>query len=117
MPHDFAAQKAETRAAYEDLQAEHGLPDIADIDYFFLPDSAAADWRPLADALSREDFDCQYVEPEPDGDGEDDENAPYLVATLRDQIVSAEGIWIGEETATRIALAHGFRPDGWGMEG
>lgn len=110
MAHDFAAQKAETGVAYGEMQAEHGLPDMADIDYFFVPDTPEADWRPLSDALSREDFDCQYVEPE---DGE----APYLVATLAGQIVSAEGIWIGEEIATRIALDHGFRPDGWGLEG
>ena len=53
MDHDFATQKAETFSVYADLQAGHGLPDEADIDYFFVPLDAAADWRPLAEALGR----------------------------------------------------------------
>ncbi|MGH1415604.1 MAG: ribonuclease E inhibitor RraB [Pelagimonas sp.] len=110
MTHDFAAQKAETFATYSELQDKHGLPDIADVDYFFVPTSADSDWRPLADALSRADYTCEYIEPE-------DDEAPYLVATLMDQVVSSDGIWIGEDVATRIALDHGFTPDGWGLEG
>ena len=109
MDHDFATQKAETFSVYADLQAGHVLPDEADIDYFFVPLDAAADWRPLAEALGREDFECEFFP------RSDDMPEPYLMATLRDQIVSASGIWIGEEIATRIALAHGFRPDGWGL--
>ncbi|MEJ1996809.1 MAG: hypothetical protein P8X76_01355 [Maritimibacter sp.] len=38
-----------------------------------------------------------------------------LIATLPDQPVSALAIWTGEEIATRIALDHGFTPDGWGF--
>ncbi|MBS0125909.1 ribonuclease E inhibitor RraB [Thetidibacter halocola] len=107
MPHDMATQKAETLAAYAEMAAEGPLPDTADIDYFLVPTSDEADWRPLADALSREGYDCQYVE---------DDGAPYLVATLTDQALSAESLWIGEEVATRLALEHGFAPDGWGLE-
>lgn len=106
MSHDFAAQRAETQAVYTDLQDQHGLPDEADVDYFLVPDTADSDWRPLADALSREGYDCQW-----------DEEESYLTATLPDQIVSADGIWIGEEVATRLALEHGFHPDGWGLMG
>lgn len=111
MSHDFATQKTETRAVYEEMQAEHGLPEVADVDYFLVPTSEEADWRPLAEALTLQGFDCQFID--------DDEEAelPYLVATLPDQAISAEGIWIGEETATRAALEHGFAPDGWGLEG
>ena len=110
MTHDFVAQKAETVAFYNDLQAEHGLPEVADVDYFLIATSQDADWRPLADQLSRDGYECQFV----DGDAEE---SPYLVATLPDQIISAEAIWIGEEVATRAALMHQFAPDGWGMEG
>lgn len=106
MTHDFAAQKAETFAAFADLE-QGSLPDIADIDYFFVAKTKGADWTPLADALDEEDYDCAWFE--------DDEGA-YLCATLPDQMVTAEGIWIGEEVATRIALNHGFAPDGWGFE-
>lgn len=109
MSHDFTAQKAETTATYSEMQAEHGLPDVADVDYFFVPATDEADWRALADVLSRADYICEYIEE----DGEE----PYLVATLTDQAVSAEGIWIGEDVASRAALDHGFTPDGWGLEG
>ena len=44
------------------------------------------------------------------------DDPPYLVATLPEQLISATGIWIGEELATRAALSHGFAPDGWGLE-
>ncbi len=109
MTHDFASQKAETFATYAELRAEHGLPDEADVDYFLIPAQEGADWRVLAEALTLDGYDCQWIE--------DDEGAPYLVATLPDQAISATGIWLGEEVATRHALEHGFAPDGWGMEG
>ena len=109
MSHDYAAQRAETLATYRELAAEADLPDEADVDYFFLPEGEEADWRALADALSREGYDCEWIDAE-----EADE--PCLIATLTGQAISAEGIWFGEEVATRLALAHGFRPDGWGFE-
>ncbi|UWQ63594.1 ribonuclease E inhibitor RraB [Leisingera caerulea] len=112
MPHDFAAQRAETVAAFNDLQAGHGLPEAADVDYFFVPARDGADWRKLAEELSREGYLCSWVSGKDAGGG-----SPYLAATLPDQIISATGIWIGEEVATRAALSHGFAPDGWGLEG
>ena len=112
MPHDFDAQRAGTVAAFNDLQAEHGLPEVADVDYFFVPARTGADWRPLAEELSREGYSCSWVSAdEAEGGG------PYLAATLPDQIISATGIWIGEEVATRAALSRDFAPDGWGLEG
>ena len=54
---------------------------------------------------------CDWV------DDVDEGEAPYLVATLADQPVSAQSIWVAEETATRVALQHGFAPDGWALEG
>ncbi|OED48248.1 ribonuclease E inhibitor RraB [Leisingera sp. S232] len=110
MPHDFTAQRAETVAAFDDLQAEHGLPEVADVDYFFVPARDGADWHPLAEELSRDGYACAFMEAE----GKD---PAYLIATLPEQIISATGIWIGEEVATRAALSHGFAPDGWGLEG
>ncbi len=112
MPHDFETQRAGTVAAFNDLQAEHGLPEAADVDYFFVPARDGADWRALAEALSREGYSCSWVSAADSEDG-----APYLIATLPEQIISATGIWIGEEVATRAALSHGFAPGGWGLEG
>ncbi len=109
MAHDFAAQKAETLAIYQDLSAQQDLPDFADIDYVLVPEAPAADWKPLAEALADNGFETEYVTPDEDG------GSPYVVATLTDQIISADSIWIGEEVATRIALPYGFVPDGWGF--
>lgn len=111
MPHDFAAQRAETAATHDALQAEHGLPDVADVEFFFIPASDGTDWKPLAQVLTDTGFVCEYFTPE------NAQDTPYLMATLPDQIISAAGIWIGEEMATRAALDHGFLPDGWGMQG
>lgn len=107
MAHDFAAQRAETQRVFAQLDADN-LPEIADIDYFFVPVTPGADWTPLAEALDEDGYDCAWIE---------DAEGPYLCATLPDQMVTSAGIWIGEEVATRLALPHGFRPDGWGFEG
>lgn len=111
MSHDFATQKAETAAVLGDLQAKHGLPDTADIDFFFVPAKPGADWQVLAEELTKTGFICEWFV------AEEAEDLPYLRATLLDQAVSVTGIWIGEETATRAALERGFAPDGWGMQG
>lgn len=113
MSHDFAAQRAETDRAYREMRDEGDLPEVADVDYFLIPTTEEADWRPLAEALSVEGFDCEWIEPAAENGEEEDGN--YLVATLPDQLVSADGIWIGEEIASRIALSHDFAPDGWGL--
>lgn len=111
MAHDFDAQRTETQKAYREMREEGDLPEIADVDYFLVPEADGADWRPLAEALSVDGFACEWVEPASGEEGEE----PYLVATLPDQVISAEGIWIGEEIAARAALGHGFVPDGWGL--
>ncbi|QYX57857.1 ribonuclease E inhibitor RraB [Roseovarius sp. SCSIO 43702] len=104
---DLAAQEAETRAAFAELRAGHDLPDIGDVSYFLLPAGNADDWEPLADALAADGFACEWV---PEG-----EDAPMLVATLPDQILSATAIWIGESVAIAHARDFGFRPDGWAI--
>ena len=105
MSHDFAAQKAETYAVFADIQAQADVPDFADVDYMFEA-GAGANWDAFEAALDAAGFDCERET----GDG-----APYLVAILADQPVSALTIWMGEEMATKIGLLHGFTPDGWGL--
>lgn len=108
--HDFKTQKDDTFQAFAELSAETDLPGTADLDFFFIQDSDEADWVPLARALEQQDFLCDWVD--------DDEEAemPYLIATLSDQPLSAQSIWAAEEIATKLALEHGFLPDGWGLE-
>ncbi len=110
MSHDYAAQKAETVRVFEEMSTQNGMPDSADIDYFLIPVAEDANWRALADVLTRQGYACEYF------DEDQDAESPYLTATLLDQAVSAQGIWIGEEVATQHALEHGFAPDGWGLE-
>ncbi|MFV0491752.1 MAG: hypothetical protein ACK5M4_08025 [Pseudorhodobacter sp.] len=105
MPHDFAAQRDETFAAFAEMMVAGDLPDIADLDFFFLSDREGADPQGLSRALAALDFQCHWAPEE----GE-------LIATLPDQPLSAAAIWIAEDLSTRIALDHGFRPDGWGLE-
>ncbi|MBP0482345.1 ribonuclease E inhibitor RraB [Sagittula salina] len=113
--HDFNAQRAETRETYTELRDGPGLPEFADVDYFLVPASEGSDWLSLADALSKEGYDCEWIEPAAEDGEEEDGN--YLIATLADQMISADSIWVGEELATRIGLEHGFTPDGWGLLG
>lgn len=108
MSHDYAAQQAATYAAWADIEANAALPDVADIDYAFVPIDAA-DWDAAEAALSEAGFACARVA--------DDTGALYLAASLPDQPLTAMAIWLGEETATRAVLAHGFLPDGWGFLG
>ena len=111
MSHDSAAQKAETFAAFNERSGEP-LPPVADIDLYLVPEAEGADWVPLARALEEADFLCDWI------DADDPENdGPCLIASLPDQPVSAQAVWIAEETVTRLALAHGFRPDGWALAG
>ncbi len=106
MSHDFDAQRAETYAVFEGIQAEVDLPDIADIDYAFVAQNDA-DWDAAEAALTEAGFECEPVE--------DEDGRPYLAACLPDQPLTAMAIWLGEEAATQRAMVHGFLPDGWGF--
>lgn len=106
VPHDYAAQRGETYAVWDDIGDSSDLPDVADIDYVFAPQDSA-DWDAAETALSAAGYECARAE--------DDDGAPYLAASLPDQPLTAMAVWLGEETATRAVLEHGFRPDGWGF--
>lgn len=106
MSHDPVAQRAETYAVFADIQAEADLPDTADIDYAFVA-QGGADWDAAEAALTEAGFECART---PDEDG-----TAYLAVRLPDQPVTAMAIWLGEEAATQLLLAHGFLPDGWGF--
>ena len=108
MAHDFNAQKTDTTAALAQIADQNDLPDMADLDFFFVPTEKTAHWPALAGALTKQGFICEFIE-------NDEDNQPYLVATVEDQPVTATGIWISEDVATRTALEHGFAPDGWGF--
>lgn len=108
MSHDFAAQKAETYAVWDEIAEAADLPDVADIDYAFVP-GEGADWEGAEAALSEAGFETARVD--------DEDGRPYLAARLPDQPATAMAVWLGEEAATLMLLPLGFQPDGWGFEG
>lgn len=108
MSHDFASQKSETYAVWDEIAEAADLPDVADIDYAFVP-GESANWDAAETALSEAGFETARVE--------DEEGTLYLAACLPDQPATAMSVWLGEEAATRMLLPLGFMPDGWGFEG
>lgn len=46
---------------------------------------------------------------------EDDAEKGAMVVTVPDVPFDEDSIWQHEERTTKIALIHGFRPDGWGF--
>lgn len=110
--HDFAAQRQETYAAFAELQAEDDLPEEAELEFAFTA-GLSANWDVFEAALLDEGHQVErYLT-----DDQDPDFAPYILASLPDHPISALAIWMSEEHITRIALAHGFTPDGWGFTG
>ena len=108
---DFEHQRAETFWTVADLikrGALKGGERIA-LDLEFVPDPEAG--QPAdRDALLRKlkMFGFHATEADPD--------APDAVTVeVADVPFEAEAIWQHEETATKLALIHGYVPDGWGF--
>jgi len=43
------------------------------------------------------------------------ESGPNYVVTIPDVALTAEDIWLNEERVSKIAIARGYTPDGWGF--
>lgn len=107
---DFDRQKSETEATLVDLRDNQDVPTGADtiivLDVFLVP-SADADQEALERALAM----FGYA-----GDpGETEDGEPTFVVTVPDVALTAEDVWLHEERISKIALARGFTPDGWGF--
>jgi hypothetical protein len=100
---DFAAQKADTEHTLKVL-AEQGVPEGAAIrlDLQFVP-GEGADAAAFLRALGMFGY-----EAEGSLDGTEVEASVDAVLTLDD-------VWAHEERTTKIALARGYVPDGWGF--
>jgi hypothetical protein len=103
---DWAHQRAETEATVEMLTEEGAVEPgaLITLDLEFVAASADADLSAFVRALASFGY---RVTSEPDDDG--------VEIAVPDVPFSAEGIWLHEERTTRIALARGFEPDGWGF--
>jgi len=107
---DFARQQSETIDTLKDLKENQKLatgPDtIVTLDIFLVPGQDADE-----DALERALAMFGYA-------GDPDEtpgNDPNYVVTIPDVALTAEDIWLHEERVSKIAVARGYTPDGWGF--
>ncbi|MEM8741716.1 MAG: hypothetical protein AAGE13_09485 [Pseudomonadota bacterium] len=105
-PWSWAEQRRDTEVSYRELSREAGLAPGTPItlDLIFLAAETDSDEAKLVAGLARAGY---AVEADPeDGTVEASiDNVPFTV----------EAIWAHEEKTTRIALTHGYAPDGWGF--
>lgn len=106
MAHNFTAQRRETFDTFKEIPRGEKLPATAVVDFLFFAEEDDANWKAFQAALKAQGFKCARDE-------------DYLIASYGPMPVTPEAIWEREETATKIALAHDFYPDGWdlGLEG
>lgn len=107
---DFERQKSETEDTIKDLQENQDLPvgseTIVSLDVFLVP-STDSDQEGLERALAMFGYAGDLDE------GQD--SGPNFVVTVPDVALTAEDIWLHEERISKIAVARGFSPDGWGF--
>ena len=103
---DWAHQRGETEATVAMLRDEGAMVDGASItlDLEFVAAFADADRAAFEKALKTFGY---QITSDPDDDGVE-VAVPNLPFTL-------ESIWLHEERTTKLALARGFEPDGWGF--
>ncbi len=105
---DFAEQRADTEMTIEEVRKESGLDAsaIITLDLEFLPEEKDADVAAFIKALESFGYLASVAEDDPDG---------RIDATVLDIPFTLDAIWMHEERTTRLALARGFVPDGWGF--
>ncbi len=102
---DFEHQRLETEASVSKIRSETGLGKDArvDLDLEFTPTSDGSDAPATLKALGM----FGYAADVEDG---------RIQVTVPDVAFDAAEIWRHEERTSRIALARGFEPDGWGFQ-
>jgi hypothetical protein len=103
---DWEHQKAETEATVALLREEGAVAEGALIvlDLEFVPAFADADRAALVKSLKS--FGYEVTSDADDGGVE---------ISVPDVAFGVESIWLHEERTTKLALARGFEPDGWGF--
>ncbi|WP_118133045.1 hypothetical protein [Oceanicella sp. SM1341] len=103
---DWAEQRRDTEFTYEELKKEAGIEPgtVITLDLQFLPAETDSDEAAFMRALSSFGYDVNRYE-------EDD----TVEATIEGVPFTVEDIWKHEERTTKIALARGYAPDGWGF--
>ncbi len=109
---DFDSQQAATRYSVAQLLAHKNLPENAAIilEIFFVPDQDA-DAPAFLKALKTFGYNAETEEESLEGGG----TQLAVLITIEKTEMSADNIWLHEERTTKIALARGYKPDGWGF--
>lgn len=103
---DWAHQKGETKATIAMLRDEAAIKDgaIITLDLEFVPAVDDADRAAFEKALKTFGY---QVTSDSDDDG--------VEISVPDVPFALETIWLHEQRTTKLALARGFEPDGWGF--
>lgn len=103
--HDFEKQKQETIWVWSDISNRNtDLPAKINLDIQFLKTSTNSNRENFKISLEGAGFSVAFYE--------EDETVEASVNMID---ASVEAIWLHEERATKLALVHGFKPDGWGF--
>ncbi len=105
--HDWDHQRAETALTVAELIRSVGFAggEPVALELEFAPGEGAADTAALIRKLGQFGYAAA-----PGG-----EAAGAILVTVPDVALDADAIWTHEERTTRIALLHGWRPEGWGF--
>ncbi|WP_300375426.1 hypothetical protein [Henriciella sp.] len=106
---NFTEQQAETVYTCEQLRDTKGVKPHTPVmlDLFFIPiEGEEARREAFEKALTSFGYEL----------GEADSDAPEQVAVSAGEIpFTPQDIWLHEERTTKMALARGYKPDGWGF--
>ena len=104
---NFTEQQAETVYTCEQLRDTKGVKPHSEImlDLFFVP-VGGEEARREAFEKALETFGCQPGEAE---------NENEVAASIGPIPFTPQDIWLHEERTTKMALARGYKPDGWGF--
>ena len=102
MTHDYAAQRAETFATFDEIGRIDDLPARAVVNFLFLADDLDAPFDAAGERLRAAGFGTEV-----DAEGE------TLEARIGPVEIDAQTIWTLEKRATDLVIPLGFEPDGW----
>ncbi len=104
---NFTEQQAETVYTCEQLRDQKGVKPHSEIslDLFFKP-IEGEEARREAFEKALESFGYAVGEAESDGE---------VAASIGPIAFTPQDIWLHEERTTKMALARGYQPDGWGF--
>lgn len=106
MANNLEDQKRETYWVFNDLQTKRELPEMAVVDFQFIPVNSNANWSEFISKINGIGYKSNRYE-----------DGTTLEISTRPIALSAERIWYHEEKFTIIGQSYGFAPDGWGFYG